>query len=313
MGKIGIMFSGGGAQYPGMMRDLYDTIPECRAVFEKADEIVGYKLSDIIFNGTIEELSDTSVMIPAVFTSDVVSFIALKKYGVLPDIALGFSLGEWAAITAAGVIPFEIALELVQFRSDEMAKATPKNGAGMAVIMGKPNEYVENLCKRIKYGYVCPANYNYQGQITISGDKNGLDELEKLALEEGIIYKRLPVNVPSHCPLMKNAMHALEKKLDDIVFKKPSFPIVSNCSAFPTDDPDQIKKNIIIQLISPVLFEQSVHNLIKLNVDTFIELGPGMTLYKFVKKITKNSPNILSLGHIDSVETLNETLRLFDK
>ena len=313
MGKIGFMFSGGGAQYPGMMKDLYDNIPECKDVFDEADKIVGYKLSNIIFYGTKDELSVTRVMIPAVFTADVASFVALKKYGITPDFAVGFSLGEWAAITAAGIIPFETALKLVQFRSEEMEKATPSSGAGMAVIMGKPNDYVEELCKKITKGYVCPANYNYQGQITISGDNSGLDELEMLANEEGTIYKRLPVNVPSHCILMEPAMNALEKKLENIVFNNPSFPIVSNCTAVSTNDNEIIKKNIITQLVSPVRFEQSIRHMIDLGVDIFIELGPGQTLFKFVRKISKNEGVEVTLAHVENIDALNDTIKMFDK
>ena len=183
MRKIGLMFSGGGAQYPGMMKEFYETVHACRDIMEKADEVVGYSLSDLMFSSTMEELSGTSVMIPVVFAADVAAFTALKEHGIVPAMAAGFSLGEWAAVTAAGVIPFETAIGLVQFRSDKMAKATPVEGAGMAVIMGKPNEYVEELCARVKEGYVSPANYNYPGQITVSGTAKGLDELKRLAAE----------------------------------------------------------------------------------------------------------------------------------
>ena len=313
MKKTGLMFSGGGAQYPGMMKDFYDTIPACRDLFEKANEVVEYRLSDRIFNDTKEELSITSVMIPAVFTSDLVAYTALKQYGIVPDMAAGFSLGEWAAITAAGVVPFETAIELVQFRSDEMTKATPAGGAGMAVIMGKPNDYVEDLCARVKEGYVCPANYNYPGQITVSGDTKGLDALEKLAEEEGTIYKRLAVNVPSHCSLMEPAMKALGERLKGVSFNKPAFPIVSNRTALPTDDPKEIKDNIITQLVSPVRFEQSIRNMYGAGVDTFIELGPGKTLYTFVKKISKNIETEVSVGRVENADTLNETLELLKK
>lgn len=310
MKKICFLFSGGGAQYPGMMKELYDNIPACKEIFDKADDAVGKKLSEVIFAGTKEELSETSTMIPAIFTADIAAFAALRERGVTASAVAGFSLGEWAAVTAAGVIPFEQAMEIVQFRSDAMSAATPKEGAGMAVIMGKPNEYVEELCARVKDSYVCPANYNYPGQITVSGTDAGLHELERLANEDGAIYKHLAVNVPSHCALMEPAMRALGQKLENVAFQTPLFPIVSNCTAKATSDPAEIKRNIITQLVSPVRFEQSIRNLHADGVDTFVELGPGKTLFTFVKKIAKKAEIELYAAHVEDLSTLEEALEL---
>lgn len=310
MKKIGVLFSGGGSQYSGMMKEFYQNIRACRDIFEKANDVTGKDLTRLIMEGTKEELSQTNIMIPSVFTADVVAYAAIREHGVTPVMAAGFSLGEWAAVTAANIIPFEKAIEIVQFRSDEMTKATPSEGAGMAVIIGKPNDYVEELCTRVKGGYVCPANYNYPGQITVSGTEKGLNELECLANEEGAIYKRLAVNVPSHCELMEPARIALEKKLQNVQFAAPAFPIVSNCTAEATDSADEVKRNIITQLVSPVRFEQSIRTMHECGIEIFVELGPGKTLYNFVRKIAKKMDLELAVTHVEDMQTLNEMLEM---
>lgn len=302
--KTAYLFSGGGAQYPGMMKELAEIIPQSREIFEKADEALGFKLSEIIFHGTQDQLNSTEVMLPAIFVADMAAYTAASSIITKPQYALGFSLGEWAAITAAEVIPFETAVKLVRLRSVAMAEATPKEGAGMAVIMGKPNSFVEQLCSKVSAGYVCPANYNYPGQVTVSGTDEGLLELECLAVSENAIYKKLPVNVPSHCKLMLSAMKKLETALNSVVFNSPKFPIVSNYTAAIEIDPEKIKKNLILQLVSPVKFEQSIHSLTENNVDCFIELGPGKTLTGFVKKILRNKGIEGFADHIESLDTL---------
>lgn len=308
MRKIAVLFSGGGSQYPGMMKDLYDRVPASREIFDKADAATGRKLSDVCFWGTEEALSETSTMIPAIFTADMAAFAALNALGIRPAFAAGFSLGEWAAITAAGMVPFETAIRLVQLRSDAMEAATPHEGAGMAVVMGKPNDYVEALCARVTAGYVCPANYNYPGQIAVSGTNAALAELERIAQEDETTYQRLAVNVPSHCALMQPAMERLRAALENVSFTRPKFSIVSNATAEPSLEPEEIKENIVVQLVQPVRFEQSIHRMIADGADTFIELGPGKTLSKFVKKIAKTVGADVSVMRVASMETLDETL-----
>ena len=181
MTKIAVLFSGGGAQYPGMMKELYDNIPASAEVFRKADRILQKNLSDICFNGTQEELNETSIMIPAIFSADIAAYAAILDGGMQPVATAGYSLGEWAALVAAEVISFEKAMEIVQLRSCAMKEATPAEGAGMAVILGQSKEYVEALCSRVMDSYVSPANYNCPGQITISGTNAALNEIERIA------------------------------------------------------------------------------------------------------------------------------------
>lgn len=306
--KTAFLFSGGGAQYPGMMKDLYDNIPECKEIFDRADQTLGIELSKTILEGSNEDLTKTDTMLPAVFVADMSAYAAISACHIFPDYGAGFSLGEWAAISASGVLPFELALRLVKKRSEAMDKATPINGAGMAVILGQPNEQVEEMCKQISSGYVCPANYNYDGQVTVSGTKDGLLELEKLAKEKGVRYMRLAVNVPSHCLLMEPAMKTMDNLLKDICFFEPIFPVLPNVTAYPTVDPNIIKRSIIIQLVRPVLFEQTISKLLDEEVDVFVELGPGKTLTGFVKKTAKkNGKNVTAL-HVEDTKSLYQTV-----
>lgn len=308
MNKIAFMFCGGGAQYPGMMKELYDSIPECRGIFDEADRIIGRKLSEACFYGSEEELSQTENMIPAIYISDLAAYMALKNAGIEPDYMLGFSLGEWAALTASGVISVEEGISIVQFRSEAMERSTPVNGGGMGVILKQTNEAVETLCNKVLNGKVYPANYNYEGQVTVSGDNQGLEELEKIAGEEHVIYKRLPVNAPSHCELMESAKEELRNRLGSVDFNVPTYPIVSNATAKVENSPEALKENAIVQLVKPVLFEQSAKALFDAGVDCFVELGPGKTLSKFIEKTAKKNNVICEVHNVENLETLKGTI-----
>ncbi len=310
MRKTAFMFCGAGAQYPGMMKELYREYPECKRVFDEADALLKKKLSSICFSGTEEELNNTSTMIPAIYTADMAAYEALSSKGISPDYMLGFSLGEWAALTASEAISFRTGLPVVRFRAEAMERSAPEGGGGMAVILKQPNKHVEELCKRVEHGAVFPANYNYEGQVTVSGDEDGLSELERIAGEEHVIFKRLSVFVPSHCILMKQAMEELRGRLVHISFSKPFCPVLSNATAEPETDEEMLKENVIVQLIKPVLFEQSVIRLLNEGVDCFAELGPGRTLSKFVTRIAKKTGADCKVANVEDIDSLNRTLEL---
>lgn len=310
MKKIAFMFCGGGAQYVGMMEDFYLAIPECKRVFDEADRVLGKDLSNVIFHGSQKELNSTGIMIPSIYTCDIAAEVALSTRGVKANYMLGFSLGEWAALTTSGTISFCDGLSIVQFRANAMVQATPGSGGGMAVILKRSNEYVEELCEKVKDGNVYPANYNYEGQITVSGDEPGLQELERIANIEHIIFKRLPVNVPSHCPLMQSAAEQLEKHLSTVEFDPPKCPIVSNATGLIETNIDIIRRNAIEQLVKPVLFEQSIIRLLMEGVNCFIEVGPGKTLSKFVKKTASKCRIDCEITNVENMDSLNRTVEL---
>lgn len=304
MNKTAFLFCGGGAQFPGMMKELYDNVAASHEIFERADAAAGMDISRTCFCGTAEELGRTEVMIPAVFTADMAAFAALQSAGVVPEAVSGFSLGEWAAVTAAGVLSFEEALQLVCLRSRFMDEAAPPQ-SGMAVVMGKPFEEVSSLCGEIETAQVFPANDNCPGQVTVSGTEAGLCELERLAKERQIVFRRIPVNVPSHCPLMAPAERALGEVLADVTFSEPAFPVVSNVTARPETDPETIRQNLIVQLVSPVRFRESVLYMAELGVNSFLEVGPGGTLSGFVRRCMKKSgmeATSVNVGNLEGLE-----------
>ena len=280
------VFPGQGAQFVGMGKELYDNNSEAKAMFEKANEILGFRITDLMFAGTDEDLRQTKVTQPAIFLHSV---ILAKTMGdaFCPEMVAGHSLGEFSALVAAGALSFEDGLRLVSARAQAMQKACEKTPSTMAAVLALPDAKVEELCASVTEGVVVPANYNCPGQIVISGSIEGVDAACAKMLEAGAKRAlKLKVGGAFHSPLMEPARAELADAIAHTNFHTPKCPVYQNVNAQPQTDPDEIKKNLIAQLTAPVRWTQSVQNMIAAGADTFIEVGPGAVLQGLVKKIS---------------------------
>ena len=282
------VFPGQGAQFSGMGKDFYERSDEFKALFERANEVLGYRITDIMFNGTDDELKQTKVTQPAVFLHSVAAAKSILG-DVQPDMVAGHSLGEFSALVVAGALSFDDGLNLVLHRAMAMQRACEMQPSTMAAIIALPDEKVEEICASID-GEVCvAANYNCPGQIVISGSVPGIEracELMKAAGAKRALV--LKVGGAFHSPLMEPAKQELEEAINSVKFNTPTCPIYQNVNALPQTDPETIKKNLIAQLTSPVRWTQSVRNMIADGADEFIECGPGSVLQGLIKKIDAN-------------------------
>lgn len=280
------MFPGQGSQFPGMAKELYETNPTAREMFDRANEILGFDITEIMFNGTAEDLRQTKVTQPAVFLHSVI--LAKCSPDFKPDMVAGHSLGEFSALTAAGALDFEDGLRLVSIRAHAMQKACEANPGTMAAILALPAETIEAVCAEVD-GIVVPANYNCEGQIVISGSVDAVAEAsEKLKAAGAKRALILPVGGAFHSPLMQPAAEELAAGIESVEFKTPVCPVYQNVTALPTTDPAEIKKNLLAQLTAPVRWTQSVMNMIDDGAASFTESGPGKVLQGLVSKIAPN-------------------------
>ena len=276
------VFPGQGAQFVGMGKDLYESNEQARELFEKANEILGFRITDIMFEGTAEDLKQTKVTQPAVFLHSVISAIVL---GVEPEMVAGHSLGEFSALVVAKALSFEDGLRLVAARAMAMQKACELNPSGMAAVLGLPDEKVEEVCAQID-GVVVPANYNCPGQLVISGAKEAIDvACEKMKEAGAKRALKLPVGGAFHSPLMEPARVELEAAIRATTYHKPVCPVYQNIDAKPYTDPEELKRNSIAQLTGPVRWTQTVQNMVADGASSFRELGPGNVLQGLIKKI----------------------------
>ena len=279
------VFPGQGAQFVGMGKDLYEQSALAKEYFEKANDILGYRITDLMFDGTPEDLKQTKVTQPAVFLHSVISALVLGEE-FKPDMVAGHSLGEFSALVAAGALTFEDGLKLVYARAMAMQKACESEPSTMAAVLGLRDEEVEEVCESIKDAIVVPANYNCPGQLVISGSIEGIDKACVLLKEKGAKRAlKLPVGGAFHSPLMQPASEELQAAINATNFKTPICPVYQNVNAYPQTNPDDIKQNLIAQLTAPVRWTQTVKNMITDGADEFIELGPGDVLKGRVKKI----------------------------
>ena len=280
------VFAGQGAQVVGMGKDLYENNPVAKEMFDKANEILGFNITDLMFNGTDEDLRQTKVTQPAIFLHSV---ILAKTMGddFNPDMVAGHSLGEFSALVAAGALSFEDGLRLVSARAQAMQKACEKTPSTMAAVLALPDAKVEELCASVTEGVVVPANYNCPGQIVISGSIEGVDAACAKMLEAGAKRAlKLKVGGAFHSPLMEPARAELADAIAHTDFHAPKCPVYQNVNAEPQTDPETIKKNLIAQLTAPVRWTQTIQNMIAAGADTFVEVGPGAVLQGLVKKIS---------------------------
>ena len=278
------VFPGQGAQFSGMGADLYEKYPQAKEMFDKADEILGFQISKIMFSGTDEELRQTKVTQPAVFLHSAVLAKVLGD-NFKPDMVAGHSLGEFSALVAAGAMNFEDGLRLVSKRALAMQKACEAVPSTMAAVLALPDEKVEEICAATE-GVVVPANYNCPGQLVISGEIPAVDAACEAAKAAGAKRAlRLPVGGAFHSPLMEPAREELAKAIAETPFSKPVCPVYQNVSTTAVTDPEEIKKNLIAQLTAPVKWTQSVRNMVADGATAFVEVGPGKVLQGLVKKI----------------------------
>lgn len=277
------VFPGQGSQFPGMAKDLYDNNPLAHQMLEKANEILGFRITDIMFEGTAEDLKQTKVTQPAIFLHSVVLAKCLDDFQ--PDMVAGHSLGEFSALVAAGAMDFEEGLKLVSIRAKAMQKACEIQPGTMAAIIALPTATVEALCAECE-GVVVPANYNCNGQIVISGEKTAVEaacvKMKEAGAKRALV---LPVGGAFHSPLMEPARAELAEGIEKAVFSVPVCPVYQNVTARPSTDPAEIKANLLAQLTSPVRWTQSVENMIADGADSFMEVGPGKVLQGLVSKI----------------------------
>lgn len=279
--KKAYVFPGQGAQFSGMGKDLYDNVPQAKELFDKANEILGFDITEIMFNGTAEELKQTKVTQPAVFLHSV---ILAQSLGIEPDATAGHSLGEFSALVAAGALSFEDGMRLVAKRAEAMQKACEMQPGTMAAIIGLDDKTIEDVCAGID-GVVVAANYNCPGQLVISGSLEAVnaacEKLKEAGARRALV---LPVGGAFHSPLMEPARKELEQAIAEAPFRTPKCPIYQNVDAKPHTDPEEIKQNLIAQLTAPVRWTYIVRNMIADGFADFTELGPGNVLQGLIKK-----------------------------
>ena len=298
------VFPGQGSQFTGMGKSLYDGNAKAKELFERANEILGFNITDVMFSGTAEELKATKVTQPAIFVHSVLLASCLKdgdviggyEGGFCPDMVAGHSLGEFSALTAAGALSFEDGLRLVAIRASAMQKACEIKPSTMAAILGLDSSKIEEICKEETDGVVVPANYNCDGQVVISGDieavQRACDKLKAAGAKRAVM---LAVGGAFHSPLMEPARAELAQAIEKTSISSPVCPIYQNVNAQPSTDPAVIKANLLSQLTSPVRWTQTVKNMAAACADEFIELGPGTVLQGLVKKIIPGA-NAISIA-----------------
>ena len=292
--KKAYVFPGQGSQFPGMAKALYEGNAKGKELLEKANDILGFRITDIMFEGTPDDLKATRVTQPAIFLHSVV--LAKCYEGFRPDMVAGHSLGEFSALAAAEAISFEDALRLVYIRATQMQLCCEKVPGTMAAIVGLPDEKVEEICSSCE-GIVIPANYNCGGQVVISGEKTAVEQACEKAKAEGA-KRALPLAVSGafHSPIMEPARVELGKAIEETRIVEPICPIYQNVTAQAVTDPQTIKKHLLAQLTSPVRWTQSVRNMLADGADYFMEIGPGTVLQGLVKRISAGTEGITIEG-----------------
>jgi len=301
------LFPGQGSQYVGMGQDLYETYPEVQAILDQADEVLGFALSDLCFNGPEEALNDTINTQPAIFVTSIALLRALESNkSQPPGFAAGHSLGEYSALAAAGAMDFAAGLQLVRERGRLMKEAGERSPGGMAAVLGLETEVVDQICRQAREetgGVIQVANYNSPGQIVISGDFRARDVAVELAKAEGARrVVPLAVSIAAHSPLMGCIVDEFRQAVEAVEFRRPTVPVVANVSAMPLESIEAIREELVRQLTSPVRWVESVRYMIGRGVTEFVEIGPKDVLTKLMRRIDK-SVQATSVGGVTAVES----------
>lgn len=310
MGKIAFVFPGQGAQHPGMGKELHDAFPAAKRVFDQASQAVGYDMAALCFEGTEEQLKMTENTQPSILTVSVAIAKVLEAHGIVPDAVAGLSLGEYAALTVGGALAFEDALKLVIKRGQYMQEAVPVGEGTMAAILGLSDEAVEAACEKAsEVGIVQPVNYNCPGQLVIAGQVKAVEQAVAHAKEAGAKKAiLLPVSVPFHTVMLKGAGERLKGELEKVEIRPLNIPLVNNVHADYDGGPEEILDVLVEQVYHPVRWEASIRRLIEDGFDTFIEVGPGNSLSKFIKRIDKQ---VLKLN-VEDLASLEKTLKALE-
>ena len=305
--KIGFLFPGQGSQNIGMGKDLYEEYEEVRNVYEKVKELTSIDVARITFEGDENELNQTKNTQICILTMSLAILEVLKKYNIKAEISSGLSLGEYTALIYSKAISFDDGVKLVKMRGEYMQNLAPEGEWMMAAILGMKEEQVEAICGKVSKGFAVPVNFNCPGQIVISGDKAGVEEAEIIAKEMGAKkFRILKTSDPFHTEKLIDASNALRKELSKVELHNFETKVIKNLDGKEYSKNDNIKDILAKHIISPVRFSNGLDEMIKLGVDTFIEIGPGKTLSGFVKKIETNRE--INILNINDVQTLNNTI-----
>jgi [acyl-carrier-protein] S-malonyltransferase len=309
MSKIAFIFAGQGAQYIGMGKELAENLKACREIFEEADRALGFELSKLCFEGTKEELDKTENTQPAVLTTSIACLKALEAKGIKPDVTAGLSLGEYSALVCSGVLSFKDAAVLVRKRGRFMQEAVPLGVGTMAAILGLDAEAVRNACEEAKeFGIVEPANFNCPGQIVIGGEIEAVRKASEKAKEMGAKVMPLSVSAPFHTSMLKPAADKLEQELKNVNLSEIKVPVMTNVTGNYIGEASEIKELLRKQVMSSVMWENTIRKMLEEGVDTFIELGPGKVLSGFVKKVDRK----VTVLNVEDLKSLEKTVELLN-
>lgn len=305
------MFSGQGAQYPGMMRDIVEEYDVARELFDMASELMGRDMLALTMDSSQDEFDQTKNTQPCLLACELAALRVFRKIGLQYEAALGFSLGEWAALTASGAADERDVLRMIDRRADAMQRAVPSGAGGMAAVLGKDAQFVLQLCQEV--GDIAPANYNCPGNITVAGTAAAVERMLAEAARQGITAVRVAVSIPSHCALMAPAADELAPAIEQLSLLAPRAEFVMNATGQPAVDGTEIKRNLIRQLTEPVLFQQSVGYLLESGYEAFVEIGPGKALSGMVKRTAKQmgrKAKIMQFQDLSSVRSACEKLHV---